>query len=316
MRTLMLVAIAAISVAPAASQPAPDRILLDGPRPAATGRFRITTGARVEPSGYLTVEAAPDSPTPPPEPPRKAQNERTYYAELAGVSNEEAAKRMREQEALRPAFERILAQVRKKERGNFTAVELIHKPDWAYLLYFKRDPDRTLAKYTRNPRIKARAARYTSGELQKMAQPWIDRFDKERLLTGYGMNARHGTADLDMLVSEEEFAASAARNKWGSLAYFPREVGLYVDRQGYLALRTRASEPRHLGRIGERFSWAGPIAISEEAPMVRELRARCGNAPLVHLSVPESEALFLARYPHLRDPNPPPPPPRRKPGKS
>jgi hypothetical protein len=211
-----------------------------------------------------------------------------------------------------------------------------------------------------------------------MSQPWIHRFEKERLFTGYGINARKGTADIDMVVSEQEFAAIAARNRWGpvpeflnlkfdrapigpavdrliaqglriyphsdrglgiihmagfsgriflrdgcfmvdqpgtsdtiSLAYFPREVGLYIDPQGYLALRTRAGEPRHLGRIGEVFSWAGPIAIREDAPMVRELRAKCGNAPLMHLSVAESQSLFHARYPHLRDPNPPPPPVKR-----
>jgi hypothetical protein len=76
-------------------------------------------------------------------------------------------------------------------------------------------------------------------------------------------------------------------------------------------LRTRAGEPRHLGRIGEVFSWAGPIAIREDAPMVRELRAKCGNAPLMHLSVAESQSLFHARYPR-REAVPPPPPPVKR----
>ena len=80
------------------------------------------------------------------------------------------------------------------------------------------------------------------------------------------------------------------------LAYFPREVGVYVDPQGYLALRTRVAVPRHLGRIGEQFIWAGPISASETLPMVAELRKQCGSAPLMHLAVPESSALFNARY--------------------
>jgi hypothetical protein len=327
--------------------------------------------AKVEPSGFLTIEQAPPSPAPPDATRARAKTERTFYAELAGTSNAEAGKRLREQEALRPTAERLVAQLRAKERGNFTDVEIVHKPDWAYHLYFKRQPEKTLAKYTRNPRFKARWSRYNRAELQKLAQPWLDRFQAERLTTGYGMNARRGTADIDMLVGEDEFGAIAARKGWGSipdflnlkfdeapagaavdplaakavrifpqsdrslgiinqagfrgrivlrdgcfmvdqpptsLAYFPREVGLYIDPQGYLALRTRTREVRHLGRIGENFSWAGPIGVGEESPMVRELRTRCGKAPLMHLSVPQSESLFLSRYPHLRQPVHPPPP--------
>lgn len=335
----------------------------------------VPKGARVESSGFLTVEHAPPSPAG--ERSRRGpENELTFYAQLAGVSNEEAAKRLKEQEATRPEFERLLAQLRSKERGNFTEAELVHRPDWAFLLYFKRDPQDTLAKYTRNPRFQARSSRYTEEELQELSAPWIDRLGKERLFTGYAMNARHGRAEIDMLVSEDEYAAIAARHGWGpvpdyvllkfdgapvgaamddavafgirifpqsdrnlgmtnqaalhgriilrdgcfyvvnpvrsepaKLAYFPREVGLYVDPQGYLALRTRMAQPRHLGRIGEPFTWAGPIGLPETAPMVRELRERCGDAPLMHVAVPESSAMFNARY--GLPPMPAPPPPRR-----
>jgi len=62
-----------------------------------------------------------------------------------------------------------------------------------------------------------------------------------------------------------------------------------------VALRTRGPAPRHLGRIGEPFSWGGPIGTSESLPMVAELRARCGRAPLVHVGVPQSARLFSVR---------------------
>lgn len=332
-------------------------------------------GARVEKSGFFTVDQAPPS-APGAPAPRGPKDEQTFYAQLAGVSNEEAAKRLKQQDAVRPEFERLLTQLRAKERGNFTEAELIHRPDWSFLLYFKRDPKKTLAKYTKNPRFQARSAPYTHEELEKLSAPWIERLEKERLFTGYGMNARNGRAELDMVVSQEEFAAIAARNGWGpvpdyiqlkfegapvgpaideavvpgirifpqgdrnlgithqmaisgrivlrdgcfyvvspvgsepaKLAYFPREVGLYVDPQGYLALRTRAEPSRHLGRIGEQFTWAGPIHLPETAPKVRELRERCGNAPLMHGAIPESSAMFNARYGLPRTPPPPPPRP-------
>lgn len=84
-------------------------------------------------------------------------------------------------------------------------------------------------------------------------------------------------------------------NQPDRLAYFAREVALGLDDQGYLALRTRGLSPRHLGRIGEQFSWGGPIGAPETLPMVAELRARCGGAPLEHVGVPQSARLFQVR---------------------
>lgn len=84
-------------------------------------------------------------------------------------------------------------------------------------------------------------------------------------------------------------------NQPDRLAYFAREVAVGLDEAGYMALRTRGPEPRHLGRIGEPFSWGGPIGTSESMPMVAELRAQCGQLPLVHVGVPQSSRLFSVR---------------------
>ena len=305
---------------------------------------------------------------------RGPENELTFYAQLAGVHNAEADRGMKPQEATRPEFERLMQTLRTRERGNYTDAELIHRPDWAYLIYFKRDPAATLARYTKNPRFQARSAPYTDEELTRMSKPWLDRINGERLTGGYGMNARRGTADIDMVVSREEFEAIAKARGWPAvpdflnlkfdtapvgpaiepsvapgirilaqgdrslgatnqaaiggrivlrdgcllvvghdgkeqLAYFAREVGLGRDPQGYLSLHTRTDPKRHLGRIGEHFTWAGPIGITEQAPMVRELRARCGAAPLMHVGIPDSTAMFNARYGLPRGPVTPPKPP-------
>ena len=350
----------------------------------------LPTGAKMEPSGYWSIASAPDSPPGPPLK-RGPQSEKTFYAELAGVSNAEAQRRLEAQDKLRPEFERLLATLRTKERGNYTDVELIHRPDWAYLIYFKRQPAATLAKYTSNPRFQARSAQYTHAELERMSKPWIDRLAAERLFTGYGMNARHGTADIDMVVSEDEFRDIARRKGWETppafmnlkfgtapagaavdprvapgirifphgdrnmglvhemaisgkivlrdgcffvvgfdgkekLAYFGREVGVGIYGPNYLSLYRRDQERTHLGRIGEQFTWAGPIAIGEDAPMVKQLRAQCGYAPLMHVGIPDSSAMFHARYGLPRGPReplvkpgsvpiappPPPPPPKRR----
>ena len=321
----------------------------------------VPAGATIEPSGFATVEQAPPSPFPDrlPPPDNRPKDERSYYAQLAGISDAEAKKRLAEQAAARPAFEQLLRTLRQRERGNFTDARVVHKPDWAYVFYFKRDPQRTLAKYTRRAHFKAALARYSRAELDAIARPWVARFMQHRLLGGHGSDATYGEVRMDLNVSEPEFRAIAQRENWqvpdaiklefsggvegppiyprlrplvrilaqsdralgatnqallggrivlrdgcfyvtgptkpDRLAYFSREVSLATDKQGYLALRSRGAKPSHLGRVGEPFSWGGPIGIAEDMPMVAELRARCGNAPLEHVGVPQSSRLFHVR---------------------
>ncbi|HET7708972.1 MAG TPA: hypothetical protein VFK50_05485 [Sphingomicrobium sp.] len=97
------------------------------------------------------------------------------------------------------------------------------------------------------------------------------------------------------------------------LAFFAREVGLGRDRKRYLSIHRPNADRTHLGRIGEMYTWAGPIGIDEGAPMVRELRAQCGDAPLMHVGIPETSNIFNTRHGLLHGPIPaPPPPPRAK----
>ncbi len=227
------------------------------------------------------------------------------------------------------------------------------------MLYFKRAPERTLAKYTNHPRIRAALARYTREELVALVKPWVDRFTARSIAGGWGMDATFGTAEIMMNVTEEEYRETAAREGWGpvplpvrlafsaplarvsvadkakpfvrilaqnsrstivqpeagffgritmrdgclysgkALAYFHRESGIGIDEQGYLAIKDRRTG-KSTGRIGEWFAWAGPNHISEDMPMVRELRQRCGNAPIDNVGNPESAAQFRVQ-PHRID---------------
>ncbi len=327
----------------------------------AAAQTLVPTGAKLEASGFATIEKAPPSPFPDrlPPPENRPKNETGFYAQMAGISDAEAQKRIAEQHKTRPQFARLLGTLRAREAGNFTDARIVHKPDWAYVFYFKRNPEATLAKYIRHPHFKAAQARYSRQELETIARPWVDLFSRHRLLGGHGSDATFGEVRMDLVVSEAEFRAIASREKWqvpdaiklqfsegvsGSpvlervrplvrifpqsdralgatnqallrgtivlrngclyvtgpnqpdrLAYFAREVSLGLDQQGYLSLRTRGSAPRHLGRVGESFSWGGPIGTSETMPMVKELRAECGTAPLEHVGVPDSSRLFEIR---------------------
>jgi len=176
----------------------------------------VPTGARIEPSGFATVERAPPVPYPDePPPPESWPGEERWYAQTHGLSAAEVRRRQREQQALRSEFEGLIALLRVREAGNFTGPRVVHKPDWAYVLYFRRDPERTLAKYSSHPRIKAALARYSHEQLTSLARPWVDRFVAHKLAGGWGGDASYGVAEIIMNVTEEEYQAIAEREGWG-----------------------------------------------------------------------------------------------------
>ena len=98
---------------------------------AATGS--TPTGAKIEPSGFATIEKAPHPPydLEPPPSENRPRSEAEWYARDQGISLAEAEKRYGEQHAIMPAFERLLARLREGEPGNFTSARMVHAPDWA-----------------------------------------------------------------------------------------------------------------------------------------------------------------------------------------
>jgi hypothetical protein len=215
----VVVALVAACTRPAPS-PAPERVSSVVPADAAAAPAaapRVPTGARLETSGFATVERAPPRPYPEAPPPAedRPQSEAGWYARSIGITEEEAIRRQREQHAVRPEMERLLGTLRQREAGNFTAVRMVHEPDWAYVFYFKRDPERTLARYTSNPRFRSAEARYTREELEALLRPWTERFTGHRLTGGWGVDDTYGRAEIMMAVTEEEYREIAAREGWG-----------------------------------------------------------------------------------------------------
>jgi hypothetical protein len=170
-------------------------------------------GATIEASGFATVERAPPRPygdTPPPAEDRPT-GEAGWYARSLGISEAEATRRQREQQAVRSELERLTGLLRQREAGNFTAVRMEHEPDWRFLFFFKRDPQRTLARYTSNPRFRAAQARYSREELEALIRPWTDRLTRHRLAGGWGIDDTYGRAEIMIDATEEEYRAVAAR---------------------------------------------------------------------------------------------------------
>jgi hypothetical protein len=209
------------------------------------------TGARIERSGYATIERAPSVPYPADPPPSQYIGaEAEWYARDNGISVAEARKRQAEQNAMMGEFQILLETLRLKEPGNFTASRMVHQPDWGYEFYFKRDPQATLAKYTRNPRYSAKLARYTRDELEALIKPWTERFTAEKITGGWGTDETHGTAEIMMNVSEAEYRQIAAQKGWGpvpdaiKLGFAAAPVYPAIDPRARPYLRAFAAEDR------------------------------------------------------------------------
>lgn len=215
--------------------------MLAGVAVSAAGPPFTPKGAKIEPSGFATVlkVALPDYRRTVQRPPRPPASVAAWYAGEQGISEAEAGKRLGEQQVTQPVFERLLERLRRHEADNFTGVRLIHDPDWAYVLYFKRDPEATLARYMRNPRFKAAQGRHTQAELDALIRPWANRFGKAGIMGAYGMDGADGTANFMMLLTEAEYRALTAKEGWGPV---PDAITLgFVTRPAIPAIDPRAA---------------------------------------------------------------------------
>ena len=209
----------------------------------------IPRGATLEPSGFLSIAKVAPTLVKPVKRPQQPAGEAGWYARENGISQQEAMKRIAEQQALLPEFEKLSATLREREAQNYTDARMVHQPDWAYVLYFKRDPEATLAKYTRNPRFKAALGRYSTEELQAMMKPWLDRFAREGIAGGAGVDATHGVAEIMLAVTRAEYEAFAARHGWGKppepikLGFSGELSAPAVDPRVAPFLRAYANEP-------------------------------------------------------------------------
>lgn len=319
-------------------------------------------GAIVGKSGYATISRAPPSPTGDVKSQRPTYNGPIeWYAQEEGLTLAEAGKRISEQMAFQPIFERLQERLRRLEPDNYVSARIEHQPDWSYALFFKHDPEGTLRKYHVNPRFKVAKAAYTKAELHALVTPWAKRFAAEGIGAGYGMDPTEGRVSMTIPITADAFRAIAARKGWGEvppaiklsfaqdhrfprvdpqvapllrgfasetlattlqreagfsgrvilddgclrlatkdkskgpLVVFHRETGIGLDEQGYLATINRRTG-KATGRIGEMWSWAGPNPGTEFEGL-DELKAACGDGPIVNAGNPESQARFKKRNP-------------------
>lgn len=173
-------------------------------------------GATILPAGFATILDAPPRPYDDQPPPAVPQGEgpAEAIARALGISVREASDRVNPDGAARQAARELERRLRSGARGNFVTVAIERDPLPHFTFYFRRDAAPTLARFTRDPRFRAREGGVPREELQPIFEEWRRRFEPDRLFGGGGIDERNGVVRFDMDIDEAGFREVSARNGW------------------------------------------------------------------------------------------------------
>lgn len=163
-------------------------------------------GAAIGPDGYATIADVPPAPftttepgAPPPLTPEQLAGHRQF------------ARAGRFQNEVRGEVEAVVAKLRTREKGNFVDLYFENEGEPHVVFRFLRDPEKTLAKYTKHPRFVTATARYSRGELDRAMDFMLKTFREDRLILGGGTGSKNNRAEVEVAVTEAEFRALVAR---------------------------------------------------------------------------------------------------------
>jgi hypothetical protein len=163
-------------------------------------------GATIGPDGYATIADAPPAPFVPAEPsgPKPLTPE-----ELA--RHQQFARAGRFQNEVRDEVQALAEKLRGREKGNFVDLYYENEGEPHVVFRFKRDPQKTLAKYTKHPRFFAETARYGREELRAAMDFMLEAFREDRIILGGGIGNKRNRAEIEIAITEPEFRSLAAR---------------------------------------------------------------------------------------------------------
>lgn len=220
-------------------------------------------GAVIGPSGFATIIDVPPAPFTPAAP---SGPQRLTPSERAG--HEQFARAGRFQNEVMDEVQALAEKLRSREKGNFVDLYFENEGDPHVVFRFLRDPQRTLAKYTKHPRFFAAKADYSNEELRQAMDFMFEVFREDRVIQGGGIGNKRNRAEIDLAVTEPEFRALAARRG----VTIPEAVELRFRAKEPVKAMNRALPPEIAGfvRIFPRDDRiAGPLnAIDSRAKVV------------------------------------------------
>lgn len=150
---------------------------------------------RLSDNGYATVLSAP------PSKPLKQDIEELKDR----IETSSSFKIPKEYAQFTDEVNQLKATLIEKEPDNFTEFRYVWEPEFKHLFSFKRDPQKTLAKYTSNPYFKSGKQRHSQPYLQAK----LDEFSKvagpSQILNGSQVNMMTGYVEISPGYYEDEF---------------------------------------------------------------------------------------------------------------
>lgn len=143
-------------------------------------------------------------------------NRRTWHGQKQGLTEEQARLARAEQGRLMLDFGTVRNRLRSEQPDNFVGAMLRHDPSWAYVFFFKRDPEATLRRYTSQPKFEAALSRFGEADRARLIEPWNTRWQAEGIPFGYGLDAVYPTMDVQLGIGAADYRALATARGWGA----------------------------------------------------------------------------------------------------
>ena len=190
----------------------------DGPPvPTANLAGPMPKGARVEPSGYLTIREVPPTDIPARAPPRPETLD-SFARKTSLGTPEEQARAWEEANggaAFQQEMQRIRALLEREEAANFITVRLVREPQVMGEFAFYRDGPATLAKYTSDPAFRAVTVDTDPASFAKLKALWDERMmDRDAAIGLMGADEAGGMIEISTGLTEPDFRVIARDKDW------------------------------------------------------------------------------------------------------
>lgn len=197
---------------------APDHAVQEAPLPpTANLAVPMPKGARVEPSGYLTIREVPPTDIPVEAPPRPKTLD-SFARKTSLGSPEEQARAWEEANgdtAFHQELQRLRGVLERREAGNFVSVQLVRDPQVMGEFAFRRDGSATLAKYTADPAFRAVTVDTDPVALAELRALWKERMRERDAAIGLlGTDERDNSIEISTGLTEPDFRSIARRKGW------------------------------------------------------------------------------------------------------
>ena len=185
--------------------------------PTANLAVPMPKGARVEPSGYLTIREVPPTDIPLEAPPRPETLD-SFARKTSLASPEEQARAWEEANgdaAFQQELQRLRARLERDEAENFISVRLVRDPQVMGEFSFYRDGSATLARYTSNPAFRAVTVDADRDSFTRLKSLWEERMTERDASIGLlGADETKNRIEMSVGLTEPEFRAVARERNW------------------------------------------------------------------------------------------------------